>query len=256
MHEKKVKFCVISTHFFFAGDSEDILQSTREAIRELRANFIKLVTAIKKQLKDGVKFDDFKEEVIYDTPESTRDQCQLYFEKKGDKIGNSRTYDQLFIVLNDCWDYLSPSLLEHIILKYGGEELNLKVDEYLVHLEEFLNETNAEVFWKAQKPRRMPSPPEHLQQFVTQHELSSICKLRCIEDIRVKFCKEMRLASFALYIASFSRGSVIITWYVTAEVARMFSSLLGTGQSESPVLPTDADLDFRILPALSKFRSF
>lgn len=115
MHEKRVKFCVISTHFFFAGDSEDILQSTREAIRELRANFIKLVTAIKKQLKDGVKFDDFKEEVIYDTPESTRDQCQLYFEKKGDKIGNSRTYDQLFIVLNDCWDYLSPSLLEHII---------------------------------------------------------------------------------------------------------------------------------------------
>ena len=172
-------------------------------------------------------------------PESIRDQSQKYFEKK--EFSHSSNYDELFRVLNPSWDYLNPYLLQHVISKYCKEQLQSEMEEYLEKLRLFMNATNVDIFYKALSSRHREPPrttSSHMKEVITRHELSITVTLKHIDDIRAEFCSTMRLASFALFVAKFGPGSVIIMWYVTARVARMLAELEQSG-----------DVDFEIISA-------
>ena len=219
--------------------------TTKKAIKKLQTDFKTLVQSTKRILIDKhkrgeLKYDDFREDFIFDLSESIRDQSQNYFEKKSEAIYNSSDYDQLFIVLNACWDYLNPFLLQHIISNCDEEQLQSGMDEYLTNLEGFLNDTNIDVFLKALPPsdRKLPHapPPLDLQEVVTKHELSIAVSLKYIEDIRIELCHTMQLTHFSLYIASFGIGSLIIMWYVTAKVAEMLADLERDGRNNFKII--------------------
>ncbi len=211
------------------------ISTTRQTIKKLQSDFKSMVMSLKLALIDrdksgDLKYDDFREDFIYDLPESTRDQSQLYIEKKRKEIFNSSDYNELFVVLNACWDYLNPFLLQHL-LNYGGEQLRSEMDEYLINYELFMKSTTIDDFLEAlpnsHKRSLTRTPPLGLQEVLTKHELPvpGLTTLQCIEDIRLELGESMRLTRFSLYIAKFSRGSVIITWFVTAKVAEMLAEL-------------------------------
>ena len=186
------------------------------------------------------KYKYFRDDFIFDLPESIKDESQRYFEKKSKSIFNSNDYDELFIVLNDCWNYLNPFLLHHVISCYGGKQLMLEMDQYLTRLEKFMNDTSIDDYLKALPPRnRKPPrgrPPLGLQEFITRHELSRTNTLQHIEEIRADFCHTMQLTRFSLYVATFSFGSVIIVWHVTSKVAEMLTHLKQSEERSFEVL--------------------
>ena len=190
-----------------------------------------------------LNYADFKEDLIFDLPESIRDQSQKDLEKKSREFSYSSNYDELFIVLNACWDYLNPFLLQHVISNNCDEQLQSEMEEYLEKLRLFMNATNVDIFYKALssidcKLPRTISPPD-MKEVITKHELSSTATLQHIDDIRAKLCDTMRLARFALFVAKFGQGSVIIMWYVTAKVARMFAELEQSGDIDFKIISTE-----------------
>ena len=174
-------------------------------------------------------------------PESIRDQSQKYFERK--EFSHSSNYNELFRVLNSSWDYLNPYLLQHIISKYCDEQLQSKMEKYLKKLRLFMNATNVDIFYKAlsSSHRELPrtTSSQSMKEVITRHELSSNVTLKHIDDIRAEFCDTMRLASFALFVAKFGPGSVMIMWYVTARVARMFAELEQSGGVDFEIISAE-----------------
>lgn len=225
------------------ADMDELVPSTRDTICKLRSEFKNLVISMKKSLiekdkSNELKFDDFKEDFIYDLPESTRDQIQHYFEKKSEGISRAKDYNSLFLVLSHCWDYLNPYLLQHIVYEYGGD-LKHPMDEYTHNLEEFRNATDVGTFWEAQDPisREVREPLPQFRKIITEHELSKVCTLQCIENIRLDLCQDLRLRSFAMYIAKLDRGSLVITWFVTSKVAELLVDM-----------EPQEDVSFRVRP--------
>ncbi len=219
--------------YIIADFDEASISTTRETIKKLQSDFKSMVNSLKSALIDGdksgdVKYDYFIHDFIHDLPEPIRDRCQFYIEKKSKEIFNSSDYNQLFVVLNACWDYLNPFLLQHLILKYGGEQLRSEMDEYLINHELFMKSTTIDDFLEAlpnSHKHSLARPPPGLQEVLTKHELPDLPTLQCIEYIRLDLCESMRLTRFSLFIAKFIRGSVIITWFVTAKVAEMLAEL-------------------------------
>ena len=224
---------VIFTDF----DETSSVSATRKAIKRLRSDFKTLVKLVKKILigkhdHGELKYADFKEDIIFDLPESIRDQIQKDFEKKSKEFSHSSNYDELFLVLNTFWDYLNPFLLQHVISNNCDEQLQSEMEEYLEKLRLFMNATNLDIFYKAlppsdcKLPRTTSSSSRDMKEVITKHELSHTDTLQRIDDIRTELRDAMRLTGFALFVAAkLGPGSVIIMWYVTARVARMFAEL-------------------------------
>ena len=207
--------------------------------------FKQLVTSMKKLLvkkdeEEVLTYQKFREELVYDAPETFRNQLQAYFEMKKAEIYQSENYNELFIVFNGCWDYLNPYLLEHLVTNYG-EDLVSEMNKYSDHLGKFMNETTLTTYWRALDTRRHKSavkPPNGLKKVVTQHELSGTSKLQYIEDIRMDCldrmrsssrCDLMRLSRFALFIVSFEEKCLLITWFVPPHVAQLLSVIEESG---------------------------
>ena len=234
-----------SYNIYFVVDFDEASALTaRDGIKKLQSQFKTIVRSIKMALIDqdesgDLELDAFKSDFCLDMPESTRDQIQLYIDKKNKAIINSTSYDELFMVLNGCWDYLNPYLLEHIVINYGEEHLRSEMEDYLKDLEIFMNSTTISDFLEAlphSHKRSSPMcPPLDMKKVVTKHKLSGVSTLQCIENIRIELCASMRLTRFSLYIVNFSMGSVIIVWYVTARVAEMFANL-ERGEDENFVI--------------------
>lgn len=211
---------------FCLGHGAGGVPTTKEKIEELQRKFKDLVRQMKEILIESdrsgkLSFDGFREDFIFDIPESIKDSCQYYFEKKSSSVYKARDYDSLFLIFNGVWDYLNPSLLEHFIHKYGQSLIPL-IDDYIGILESFMSITEVGMFWKAQPPveHKLRCPPNFCE-VVTKHALSCKCTLQCVDNIRIELCEELSLKRFALYIAKLKAGSLFITWYVTSQVAKM-----------------------------------
>ena len=218
-----------------SGDDDNVLHA-KSTIVSLREDFKQLALSMKSSLKrkeqeNELTLDAFRDDLMFDAPEPYRDQLQLYFEKMDQKIFEARSYDEVFIVFNDCWDYLNPYLLEHLVIKYGAEELRARMDAYLDNLGSFMSETELRTYWRAAQDaracrrRRLTNRPEGVREVITQHELTPTSKLQYIEDIRIEYMEKMRLSRFALFIAHFEEHCLVIVWHVSAYVAEKFATM-------------------------------
>ena len=210
------------------GEDDDVMK-TKSVINSLKEEFKQLAVLLKNLLKKKQDYRKFRDEFMYDAPELSKDQLQVYFEKKKVQIYGSENYDELFVTFNDCWDYLNPYLLEHFIIHYGEEILVVKMNKYLEDLRTFMSGTKLTTYWKAQscRDRKPPAkrPPQGLHEVITKHELSGTSSLQCIEEIRMGFLEKMQLSRFALFIAHFEERCLVITWYVPPQVAEKFARL-------------------------------
>ena len=233
-----ILYSVIFTDF----DEASSVLATRKVIKQLRSDFKTLVKSVKKILigrhdQRELKYADFKENIIFDLPESIRDQIQKYFEKKSKEFSHSSNYDELFLVLNAFWNYLNPFLLQHVISNNCNGLLQSEMEEYLEKLRLFMNATNVNTFLEALpfSDRNLPrtASSQDVKEVITKHEVSSTATLQHIDDIRAKFCNTMQLTSFALFVAEFSPESV------TARVARMYTELEKRGNMSFEIISTE-----------------
>ena len=74
-------------------------------------------------------------------PTSLKYQHSYFLDHHSSKIGKATTVEEIFSILNSYCDFLNCSLLAHIISKFGDEELQKQLSNYMEALQEFRSRT-------------------------------------------------------------------------------------------------------------------
>lgn len=71
-------------------------------------------------------------------PVSLKFQLGEYFRDQTSKILNTKSIQELFVLLSDFWDYLNPGILEFLVKKFAPRDTDIKLlQAYLKELKQF-----------------------------------------------------------------------------------------------------------------------
>ena len=130
-------------------------------------------------------------------------------------VDQRMTFTDLWARLGNYWDFLNFDLLEHIINKFGSEDLKRKMESYKHDLQSFRRSTRLCDFidcW----PVRGQTPPEmELRDFVAKvgHHWEN-CTLEHLETLKGFITHKFFLPEFTLQLKKLTKGSITITWLI------------------------------------------
>ena len=132
-------------------------------------------------------------------PAFTKDQHITFIQDHLSDIRESKSMEDIFLLLNLYWDFLNYTLLEHIVLKFGNNETKAAMDKYVSELVIFRSTTKLSEFidhW----PRKRKVAPD-MSTLVTKMQKDwSNCTLEDVEQFRTTLTQELLLSSFAMVL--------------------------------------------------------
>ena len=117
-------------------------------------------------------------------------------------------------MVGDHCNYLSYSLLSHLIDLYGNDELKKVMGNYNKRMAIFRRETHLAIFCEVcdDKPEKDNSK---FSTVVTKHQMDwATATLEEVENIHKDICRELSLYEFSLILLQVAHGCVEITWLV------------------------------------------
>ena len=120
------------------------------------------------------------------------------------------------------WDFLNYGFLEHVINKFGSQDLNRQMQEYVSELSTFKRTTRLCDFigsW----PCRDDGPPEdRLKKVVIKmdHEWSQ-CTLHDVESFKKALVYKFFLPEFDIILQKAEMGCVCVTWLTSPSIATL-----------------------------------
>ena len=118
----------------------------------------------------------------------------------------------LFGIMNPHWNYLDPSLLEHLVKKFRLEVMKQQIQDYKSELQQFRKKTPLNLFCRTQ--RRKKRPREDFKEMIVEFDWSENVTLEDVEQFRQEYASEYSLHECAMMIAQIRSGSYIITWFI------------------------------------------
>ena len=149
------------------------------------------------------------------------------------KVDQKTTFDDLWIRLSNYCNFLNFDLLEHVISKFGGEDLKHKMECYKCELQSFRKATKLRDFidcWPVQGER----PPEtDLREFVAKmkHDWEN-CTLEDLETLKGVITRKFFVPEFAIKLRKIMEGSIVITWLVPAPLVKALQEAVETTSSD------------------------
>ena len=149
------------------------------------------------------------------------------------KVDKETTFDDLWIRLSNYCNFLNFDLLEHVISKFGGEDLKHKMECYKCELQSFRKATRLRDFidcWPVQGER----PPEtDLREFVAKikHDWEN-CTLEDLETLKGVITRKFFVPEFAIKLRKIMEGSIVITWLVPAPLVKALQEAVETTSSD------------------------
>ena len=149
-----------------------------------------------------------------------------FLEEKQKSLNESSNNWELFGKLNLYWNYLSYSLLEHLI-----EELALKHDcfqtlagemaVYKKDLEEFRKRTTLVLFCEADPRTLDEDPPPGFRKMVVKFDWPEIATLEDVEKFRRRYASSYDLQTCSMMLNNIETGSFTVTWFIPVSVVEM-----------------------------------
>ena len=149
-------------------------------------------------------------------------------------IAKAKSIEEIFMLLSSrsCWDYLNYYLLMYIITKYGSDECNKLMKDYVKEVEQFRRDTKLCVFWQMH-PKKLKDKPPGYEEITCQHRNNwSNLTLQDAEEFRLKLALEYSLHDYALMLYNVKFGCVVITWLIPASVVEPLKKAI---QEKPPV---------------------
>ena len=153
---------------------------------------------------------------------SVRTLHQSFIKKDLTNIPPPVTYEKIWATLNMYWDFLNYGFLEHVINKFGSQDLNRQMQEYVSELSTFKRTTRLCDFigsW----PCRDDGPPEdRLKKVVIKmdHEWSQ-CTLHDVESFKKALVHKFFLPEFDIILQKAEMGCVCVTWLTSPSIATL-----------------------------------
>ena len=154
-------------------------------------------------------------------PARDKEQHKEFISEYKKEFASCTSTDEVFIQLNNYWDYLNWGILNHIITKFSLASLESKRQNYKEELERFMDHTMLDQLPEAEDDERYEEPPQAFVKIVSSHELTKPVTLKKIDEFRKRFAHKYALRSCAIYLLSMRDCMVIVTMLVPCSVKAM-----------------------------------
>ena len=127
--------------------------AVQKEIESLSDRFATLIADIRKRLDKKTKdVGDVLDTLLYNIPESIKPIYSPIVQDMCGSLERSESHRAFFHKLNDCWNFIDFDLLERIIAKHGGRDLQSAMMKYSTQLRRFLKSTTVHQLIKVWKP--------------------------------------------------------------------------------------------------------
>ena len=131
------------------------------------------------------------------------------------------TVPEIWVKLNEYWDYLNCTLLESFICQLQDKSLKEEMDSYLTSLKSFQNSTRLCDFAKCPPPERSHEIRPHLKKFVLKLKLDwKVCTLEDLVNLKGQIIRKFNHQDFCVILESVKLGSVVVTWALPNALAK------------------------------------
>ena len=181
---------------------------------QLESKFTDLVVAAQKDMtRNNVDIERLCHSILL-LPRDLKDEHKRVIKEIKAELKDAKSVKDVFYAVDDHWDFLNYSLLQHIIKECASEEMKKEMYEFAQEVFTFRKKTRLHIFFKLFK-RKPKKASDKFRKLVTEHDIDlKTATLERVEEIRQDICSELSLPDFSLEIAAVESGSLVITWLV------------------------------------------
>ena len=227
---------LIPVSYYYAQDSHcnivcaAIATSSEEVkrrIMELDEKFNTFKNNIKKYLeKKRVPVDRVADSLTSLLPDDDA-RNKMFTESHVSDLFKADNISTQFGIMNPHWNYLDPSLLEHLVRKFDLDEVKGEMETYKSDLGQFRKKTPLTLFRLAQRRKRVRLSPD-FQEVIVEFDWTNDVMLEDVEQFRQEYASHYGLHEFAMMVAQVRLGSFIVTWFIPESVVEKLKGKVPT----------------------------
>ena len=189
-------------------------EETKEEVKQLERKFDDIILhAQDDMIRNKIEVLHLRHSIVR-LPGYLKREHRLFVSKVKTELKKAESIEDIFFAVEDYWDFLNYSLLEHIIDRHASDNIKMEMAKYAAQISVFRRKTRLDKFSKIYK-RKQKKVDEMFRTLVIKHEIQlSTTTLQEVEEIRHDICSELSLEEFSLQLAAVAPGSLVITWLV------------------------------------------
>ena len=179
-----------------ATSSEEV----KKAIEELKKTFRALKDDTRECLKkQSVPVDKVADSLTSLSPDDD-DRRKMFAESHVSDLFKAANVAEQFGTMNSHWNYLDPSLLDHLVRDFNLEGVKGEMETYKSDLGLFRKKTPLTLFCQAQKRKRVRLSPD-FQEVVAEFDWRNDVMLEDVEQFRQEYAPYYGLLECAMMVA-------------------------------------------------------
>ena len=151
------------------------------------------------------------------SPDHDDDHGRKFLECRTSALFRASSIPEQFGMMDFHWNYLNPSLLDHLVRRFDMKEMKGEMETYKSDLGQFRKKTPLTLFCRAQKRKRVRLSPD-IQEVVAEFDWPNDVTLEVVEQFRQEYADHYGLRECAMMVAQVRPGSFIVTWFVPESV--------------------------------------
>ena len=181
------------------------LSDLKEEIKELEEKYQLLTNEVLGAFRrENVSLNEVKGSLMQ-LPVSLKLECNTFLQDQASRLISAPNIDELFWILSAYWDFMNPSLLVHLVKKFGDVKTKALVDIYMEELRGFRMRTKVKDFinqWTGQ------TLSEFQKIDVVLKDDWKECSLEQLEQFRNELSGKRWLESYVLRFDGVKKSSV------------------------------------------------
>ena len=203
-------------------------EEVKKMIDELKRKFAGLKNAVRECLeKHNIRVKKTADVLTSLSPDDDA-QHKIFLEDHVSALFNAADNSELFGTMNFHWNYLNPSLLDHLVQECDLEEVKGDTEVYKSRLRQFRIKTPLTLFCRAQKRKRTKLSPD-FQEVTAEFDWTNEVTLEDVEQFRQKYASHYNLHDFSMMLAEVRPGSFIITWFIPQSIVEKLKAKVPRG---------------------------
>ena len=170
-------------------------------IEALKKKFNGLKKATRECLdKHKIPVQDVAEVLISLSPDDNDECHKRFLESHTRVLVAAASHSELFGTMNFHWNYLDPSLLNHLVTELELVEVKPDMMTYQSELQQFRIKTPLKLFHQTQRKYKIRLSPE-FREMVARFHLPNDVSLEVVEQFRQECASHYKLHEFAMMVA-------------------------------------------------------
>ena len=177
----------------------------KKTIEELKTRFRAVKDNTKESLvKRRVPVDQVADSLTLLSPDDD-DHHKMFTESHVSDLYHAANVAELFGMMDFHWNYLDPSLLDHLVRDFNLEEVKGQMETYKSDLGQFRKKTPLTLFCRAQRRKRVRPSPD-FREVVAEFDWPNDVTLEVVEQFRQEYASHYGLHECAMMVAQVRPG--------------------------------------------------